>query len=111
MLTHRQKQNLISNWGDKAESMACNVELRVYDHLSSWQCYIYALNPEDEDEVMCLVKVSKQQAVSVERWFLTNIMSLFNEHGEGVVVDEEFRPRMVSEIYNKLREDEVYGCR
>jgi len=79
--------------------------VRVYDPLSSWECYIYSLNPEDDDEVDCIVKVSDKQPASIERWFLTNIKSLFNSHGEHVEVDKEFRPRKADELFKILNKD------
>lgn len=108
MINNKHKERLKINWGEKADSMACMAEVRIYDPLSTWQCYIYALNPEDEDEVYCLVKVGDQQKATVERWYLTNIYNLFNYHGEKVKVDQEYRPRRVDHVLKKLNELEIY---
>ncbi len=102
MLSNKQKEKLIANWGEKADSLHCFAEVRVYDPLSSWECYIFALNPEDNDEVQCIVKVSKAQEATVEKWYLTNIKCLFNEYGEGVDIDDEYRPRRADYLLNKL---------
>ncbi len=104
VLNKQTIDKLKSSWGDKATSMACMAEVRVYDPLSSWECFIFAMNPEDEDEIECIVKVSKHQPPSVERWFVTNIKGLFNQEGEGVEVDKEYRPRRTAELFKKLSE-------
>lgn len=108
MLNNKQIEKLTANWGEKADSMACFAEVRVYDPLSFWECYIFALNPEDNDEIDCIVKVGKDQAPTVERWFLTNIKGLFNYHGEGVQLDNEYRPRRAAELFKKLSELRIY---
>ncbi len=40
MLNSDQKTKLKASWGEKASSMACMGEVRVYDTLSRWECYI-----------------------------------------------------------------------
>lgn len=108
MLTHNQKQKLMSSWGDKADALACLAEIRLYDPLSFWQCYLYALNPEDENEVDCIVKVGRDQPATTERWFLSNIFNLFNRFGEGVEVDIEYRPQSAFKLLKKLNELKIY---
>jgi len=110
MLNHKQIEKLKANWGEKAEAMSCFAEVRVYDPNSFWECYIYSLNPEDEDEIDCIVKVGKDQPACVERWFLTNIKCLFNSHGEGVKVDLEYRPKRAAELFKKLNESRIYDA-
>lgn len=102
MINHNQKQKLIQNWGDKAESMSCHAEVRVYDPISSWECYLYAMNPENEDEIMCLTKTSKGDEAVTEYSSINWIQGLFNEHGEGVEVDTEYRPRRTAELFKQL---------
>ena len=104
LLSDKQKERLKANWGEKADSLACYAEVRVYDPLSPWECYLYAMNPEDEDEVETIVKASKMMPASLERWYMTNILGLFNQDGEGVEVDEEYRPIRASELFKKLNE-------
>jgi hypothetical protein len=79
--------------------MACMAEVRVYDPLSSWECYIYALNPQDEDEICCIIKGF---FVEVTTWKLSEIQQRFNSEGEHVVVDNEFRPRRAAELFKIL---------
>ncbi len=102
MISDFLKDKLKTNWGEKADALDCLAYVRVFDPLSPWQCYVYALNPDDEDEVECIVKVSKSQEATLERWFMTSIMSLFNTDGESVEVDEEYRPRRALDILNRL---------
>ena len=108
MISEYRTNRLKSNWGDQASSMNCLAEVRVYDPLSAWECYIYALNPEDGDEVECIVKVGKDHPACVEKWFLTNIFSLFNRYGEGVKIDREYRPCRAAELLKKLNQGRIY---
>ena len=108
MLNAKQKQALLKNWGEKADALECLAEVRFYDPTSTWECYIYALNPQDEDECDCIVKVSHQQRATIERWFLSNIALVFNRDGESVQIDEDYRPRVASEILKKLNENIIY---
>lgn len=104
-ITDKTLQKLRESWGDKAEAMQCYAELRLYDPSSSWVCYVYAVNPDDDDECMCIVKVSRHNEATIERWYLTNIFSLFNQAGEGVEIDREYRPQRAAEIFKKLNEE------
>ncbi len=99
MLTPNQITKLKSNWGDKADSMSCMAEVRIYDPLSSWECYIYAMNPNDEDEVCCFFKGF---FINTSIWSLREIFSCYNSIGEKPTIDQEFRPRQLNELYKKL---------
>lgn len=99
MLNNKQKEKLLSSWGEKASSMACMAEVRVYDPLSAFECYIYALNPEDEDEILCIIKSS---SVSADKWKLSELRSCYNSEGEPLQIDYEYRPRIASEILKRL---------
>lgn len=105
MLSHKQKEKLKANWGEKASSMACMAEVRVYDPLSPWECYIYALNPEDEDEISCIIKGF---FVEVTEWSLSELASRFNVEGERPIIDQEYRPRRAAELFKILSESELY---
>ncbi len=101
MLNHKQKQNLLNNWGEKANSLQCKAEVKIYDPLSGWECYIYALNPEDEDEIACIIKGF---FVEICDWRLSEISTHFNAEGEQPIVDTEYRPRLVCELIKILNE-------
>jgi hypothetical protein len=106
MINSTQKQRLLNNWGARAESMACNAEVRVYDPLSSWQCYILALNPEDENTIMCIVSTNKWAEPMLTDWTLYDLSQLYNSNGEGPDLDKEYRPRRAAELF-KLLNNEV----
>lgn len=105
MLSNLQKENLFKSWGEIADSMQCKAEVRVYDPLSSWECYIYALNPEDEDEMCCVINGFYVEAI---KWRLSDLFSYYNMHGEAAEIDYEFRPREIGEIYKILKSKEDY---
>lgn len=95
------QHKLKSQWGDKADSMDCFVQCRIYDPSSNWAWYIYAQNPDDEDQLFAIestFEVIPDALLSME--FLE---SLFNHRGESMQFDHEFRPRKAGEIYKKLR--------
>lgn len=96
----KPKEALLSNWGDKAEAMACNAEVRVYDPASEWACYILALNPHDEDEIACIIN-----GFNVEfcHWSLQDLLATFNEHGELMQLDTIFKPVWAAELYKTLK--------
>lgn len=105
MITDSQREKLKQSWGEKAEAMQCYAQVRVYDPSSLWECYIYALNPENDDECMCIIKVSRHVEPSIARWYLTDISLLFNENGDGVSIDTEYRPMRAAELWKKLNEE------
>jgi hypothetical protein len=104
MISHSQREKLKASWGEKASSMACMAEVRVYDPLSPWECYIYALNPEDEDEICCIIKGF---FVEVCEWRLSELASRFNANGEPVQVDNEYRPRRAAELFKILNQGAI----
>ncbi len=101
MINETQMIKLFKNWGENAESMACLAEVRFFDPLSKWECYIYALNPENVDDIACIIKWHQ---VEVCNWKLSQLLRLYNEHGECPIVDTEYRPRRASELFKKLNE-------
>lgn len=101
MLTDRQKEKLKANWGEKANSLQCKAEVRLYDDLSKWECYIYSMNPDDEDEVEVILTAITVQTVM---WRMSDLSKLFNEHGEAPKQDLEYVPRKADELLKKLKE-------
>jgi len=104
MLNHNQTEKLKQNWGEKAESMSCRAEVRLYDPKSPWQSYIYAMNPENEDELMCITKAFKEDSAITEYTSMKYLLGCFNQDGEGLEVDQEYRPRRAAELFKKLNE-------
>ncbi len=104
MINTLQKEKLKNNWKD--ESGECLALVRVYDPLSFWQCYLIAMN--NDDEILCIVSAGKKSRAIIVEWTLRELEMLYNAHGEGVQVDYEYRPRQVKEILKKLKEKEIY---
>lgn len=94
-------RKLIQNWGDKAEAMDCFAEVRVFDPLSPWECYIFAQNPENLDEVKVILVGFD---VEVCEMSLEEIFSKFNSEGEYVQIDPLFRPVKADKLLKRLRE-------
>ena len=99
MLTQIQKEKLKASWGEKADCLAATAELRVYDPLSCWECYIFAMNPEDQDEIACILHGF---TVEVCNWRLSELSNHFNEEGERPVFDRQYRPRKAETILRIL---------
>ena len=100
ILTQALKDKLKANWL-LAESMACKAELRVYDPLSVWQCYLIAMNPQDENEVACILSTTMGHCIYT-LWTIKEINDLYNWEGEKPSIDLEYRPRMASQIFKQL---------
>jgi len=96
------KQKLMKNWGEKADSLECMAEVRVYDPSSSWECFIYALNPNDEDEIECIIRGSKMEEPFICVWAFSRMASFSNSLMDGVVIDHEYRPMHAAILFNKL---------
>lgn len=95
------KNSLLQNWGSKAEAMACFAEVRIFDPASLWACYILAMNPEDEDEIVCII-----DGFTVEfcHWSLKELCSKFNDEGQYVMFDTEYKPMRAAELFKTLNE-------
>ena len=105
MLSDAIKDKLKASWGEKASAMACMAYVRVFDPYSPWECYIYAMNPEDEDEICCIIKAF---SVEVAEWRMSDLMLSYNAHGEPLQLDEEYVPRRAAELFKKLSEPKKY---
>jgi len=108
VLTFEKKERLKQSWGDKAEAMECNAEVRVYDPNSSWQCFIYAMNPEDENEIMTIEAFGRPYEIHHGVGEMSRLLNMYQSNGEPLEIDFEFRPRNAGEILRKLRETGYY---
>jgi len=99
----KTKKKLIENWGDRAEAMDCLVEVKYIDELSRFACYIYALNPEDEDEIACIIHTGH---IDVCKWSLRELQRSYNGHGDNPIIDSEFRSTLASTLLKKLKDSE-----
>jgi hypothetical protein len=103
-ISYQQKQKLMKNW-DNAHGLQCNAELRVYDPISSFQCYIIGMYDEDEDTIYCIIQTNKCDNPKTTLYTISQLEEMYNEHGEGLEVDIEYRPRQASEILTQLTTD------
>ncbi len=99
MITEKIKEALRKNWGDKANALSCYAELKFIDPISSWSCYIYAMNPETEYEIKCLVY---DRGIEIVDWNWIDLFNAYNREGEYPVIDREFRRIRVDVLYKKL---------
>jgi len=100
MLNAQQIKNLKANWGEKALTLNCFAEVKLIDTLSSWVCYLFAMD-QDENMVDCLIYT---QLRGVERHTLcmSDIHSMYNENGEHPMIDHEFRRIRVPQLLRRL---------
>ncbi len=103
MLTERTKDALKRNWGDKANTLNCYAEIKLIDPLSSWACYLFAMD-KNEDVVHCLL-YSDSMGIEVHAESLQEIFQRYNEDGENPVVDTEYRRTRVIELLRRLKHD------
>ncbi len=101
-LTANQVKRLKENW-DRAEALSCFAEMRLYDECSEWQCYLLAMNPENDNEVFCIIRGGRNLEPESLAWSIHEISLLFNANGEGVRVDTEFRRREAVEVFKRLK--------
>lgn len=104
MITEKQKQQLRDNWGDLADSLHCKAILRIYDDHSTWQCYVLAMNPQDDDIVKCVIFGF---TIMVDDCRLSEIFAMYNENGDHPRIDYDFVPRNISTIM-RTYEDNMY---
>lgn len=103
MLTEKTKDALKKNWGERADSLNCYAEVKLIDPLSSWCCYIFAMD-KDEEYVQSLLY---SHAIGIEIYMqsIYDIYRMYNQDGEHPIIDHEFRRTRVSELIKRLRND------
>lgn len=99
MLNPKLKELLLSNWGDKANAMDCYCEVKFIDESERWYCYIYALDPNDDDTIACILPGPK----AIE-WSLKELYDTYDTNGEYIQEDTEFRRIRTDELFKKLSE-------
>lgn len=96
------KERLLLNW-ENATSMACYAECKIHDPQSNWACYILAMNPFNEDEIVCILRGF---GVTFENYSMSSIKEMYNSFGETPVMDLEYRRIWASELFKKLNDGE-----
>ncbi len=103
VLSHNLKQKLKKNWGEKATALDCYAEVKFIDPLSSWACYIFAMD-ESEELIHCLL-YSDLMGVEIYTQCISDIHAMYNEEGENPMIDNEFRRTKVTELLRRLNND------
>lgn len=103
MLSQKAKEALKKNWGDKATALDCYAEVKLIDPLSSWACYIFAMD-QNEENIHALM-YSRAIGVDIYIGCIDNIHSMYNEEGEHPKIDKEYQRMRVSELLKRLRND------
>jgi len=98
-MIEKTKHLLKKQWGDIADSLDCYAEVKFIDPQSSWACYVYAMNPENEDEIMCLIV---GRVIETCQWTLTELFREYNSHGEHPVIDTDYRRIKLRSIFKRL---------
>lgn len=97
------KESLKKNWGEKAEALNCYAEVKLIDPLSSWACYIFAMD-QNEEMIQCLLH-SDAMGVEIYSLCISDVYRMYNEDGENPVIDDEYRRVRVTELLKRLRND------
>jgi hypothetical protein len=104
MLSESIKKRLKINWGEKANALDCYAEVKLIDPLSSWCCYIFAMN-DNEDLIQCLGYSNLAGVQILHQISLDAILSMYNQEGEYPQIDTEFRRMKVSQLIKRLQND------
>ena len=83
-----------------AEAMNCYAEIKYHDPNSGWACYIYAINPEDDDEIACII--NDRGDIDVIKWSYAALNAIYNEVGEHPQIDDEYRPMRTAILFKRL---------
>lgn len=99
-LENRTKLLLMTQWGEKANSLSCDILVKYIDPLGDWACYIYALDPTDQDTIRCIVV--DHDDFEVIYWSLEELYKTYNREGDFPIIDEEFRPWNAQKFLKRL---------
>lgn len=99
MLPENITRLLKDNWQDEITSLYGYCYVKFIDKYSDWSCYIYAINPRDEDEILCVLNVPYVECC---KWSMRDLQHSYNECGEHPVIDHEFRRTPVQNVLKRL---------
>lgn len=100
MITNDQRERLLRNW-PVASALHCNAEVRLYDPLSKWECFLIGMNPQEENEVMAIIS---GHSLTVDIEILDEILSSYNVEGQNPLIDDEYSPRHAVNVLKHLRD-------
>lgn len=96
MLSDTIKDKLRANWA-LADTLIVKAYARYYDKTAKWECYIYALNPDDDNEIKCVI--INRDSKSLVGWNLEDLYACYDQWGEPYQLDAGHVPRIAADIY------------
>ena len=103
MREQRLIDRLKANWVDKADALDCYAEIKYYDPLSSWCCYVFAM--DEYEETISVLLYSNALGAEITKMNVEDLSYMYNENGEPPVIDGEFRRKKVTEILKRYKND------
>lgn len=103
LIAQKIMDKLKANWGEKADALDCYVEVKLIDPISSWCCYVFAMD-ENEEMINCIL-YSDAIGPEIYTQCISDIYSMYNEHGGHPVIDQEFRRMRVVNVLRRLKGD------
>lgn len=105
MLTEKIKRSLKDNWGDKSSALDCYAEAKLTDSISHWldnslSVYLFAMD-QNEQIVHCIMH-SNSQGPKVMEMPWNELINAYDENGEFLLIDPEFRRIKVPALIKKL---------
>lgn len=97
-------KKLQENWGDRADSLDCKAEIRAYDTGSRWECYIYAIDPENRDTAKVLLNNGEPILTEVNLDELEKTVEA--ETGRVPKMDMNFVPTPLKKLLKDLKKHE-----
>lgn len=94
---------LKKNWGEKADALDCYAEVKLIDPKSSWCCYIFAMD-KNEENVQTLL-YSDSIGPEIYTLCIDDIHLMYNQDGEHPIIDTEYRRTRVQELLKRHRND------
>lgn len=73
--------------------------LKYFDRLSPWACYIIAINPNDHDEIACIINGHEVEQCE---WRMSELLRCYNAYGESPKLDPEFYKTKVDTLIRNL---------
>jgi hypothetical protein len=102
MLNESIRNKLMNNWGEMSECLARKAEVKLFDSLSCWECYLLAINPQDEDECISILVTEEREVIILEA-SLHDLLSHWNRDGEFMELDPLFVPRHAETLLKILQ--------
>lgn len=89
-------------WGEKASALDCMALVKVDDPLGGLSFYVIAVDPVDENKLMCIV--DSPVSVEVAEIDGNDLFNLYDTEGNFAHIDTNFRPQHAQTLYRRIRE-------